>query len=191
MPIASTDRPFDSDDNPRRTNAAGAGSASAASGAGVEAVTRVARRVQAVPGSGIRRFFDIIASMDHVISLGVGEPDFVTPWPISEAGIRAIEQGRTHYTSNLGLFELRAAIAADLERRYGVEWDPSEEMLITTGVSEGLDLAARAIINPGDEVIVAEPSYAAHAPAVTLAGGIPVAVPTRASQGFALDPKQV
>ena len=92
-----------------------------------------------MPGSGIRRFFDIIASMDHVISLGVGEPDFVTPWPISEAGIRAIEQGHTHYTSNLGLLELREAIARDLERRYGVEWDPREELLITTGVSEGLD----------------------------------------------------
>ena len=194
MPIASNDRAFASDDQPRRTRAAGAGSASAAAAAGTDATdrqSRVAERVQAVPGSGIRRFFDIIASMDHVISLGVGEPDFVTPWPISEAGIRAIEQGHTHYTSNLGLLELREAIAADLERRYGVEWDPREEMLITTGVSEGLDLAARAIINPGDEVIVADPSYAAHAPAVLLAGGTPVPVTTQAAQDFALDPKAV
>ena len=194
MPIASNDRPFASDDEPRRIGAAGAGSASAAAGAGINAAEgsgRVAERVQAVPGSGIRRFFDIIASMDQVISLGVGEPDFVTPWPISEAGIRAIEQGHTHYTSNLGLLELREAIAADLERRYGIEWDPREELLITTGVSEGLDLAARAIINPGDEVIVADPSYAAHAPAVVLAGGTPVPVTTNASQNFELDPSAV
>ena len=192
MPIASNDRPFASDDDPRRTGAAGAGSAAAARATGsTDRAARVAERVQAVPGSGIRRFFDIIASMDHVISLGVGEPDFVTPWPISEAGIRAIEQGHTHYTSNLGLIELREAISVDLARRYGVEWDPREEMLITTGVSEGLDLAARAIINPGDEVIVADPSYAAHAPAILLAGGVPVPVTTKASQGFALDPQAV
>lgn len=191
MPIASNDRSFPSDDDPRRTGAAGAGPAAAAQGSGADGATRVAERVQAVPGSGIRRFFDIIASMDHVISLGVGEPDFVTPWPISEAGIRAIEQGHTHYTSNLGLVELREAISTDQERRYGIEWDPYEEMLITTGVSEGLDLAARAIINPGDEVIVADPSYAAHAPAVVLAGGAPVPVPTYAANGFELDPQAV
>ena len=194
MPIASNDRPFASDDEPRRIGAAGAGSASAAAGMGAnraEGASRVAERVQAVPGSGIRRFFDIIASMEQVISLGVGEPDFVTPWPISEAGIRAIEQGHTHYTSNLGLLELREAIAADLDRRYGIEWDPREELLITTGVSEGLDLAARAIINPGDEVIVADPSYAAHAPAVVLAGGTPVPVTTNAAQNFELDPSAV
>ena len=192
MPIASNDRTFASDDNPRRTDAAGAGSAAAARATGsADGAARIAERVQSVPGSGIRRFFDIIASMDHVISLGVGEPDFVTPWPISETGIRAIERGHTHYTSNLGLLELREAIARDLERRYGVEWDPREEMLITTGVSEGLDLAARAIINPGDEVIVADPSYAAHAPAILLAGGVPVPITTRASEGFALDPAMV
>ena len=152
---------------------------------------RIAARVQAVPASGIRRFFDIIASMDEVISLGVGEPDFVTPWPIREAAIRAIEQGRTHYTSNFGLRELREAIAAALERRYGLAYDPEAELLITTGVSEGLDLAARAIINEGDEVIVPDPSYAAHAPAVVLAGGSPVSVATTAADGFALDPAAV
>lgn len=152
---------------------------------------RVAARVQAVPASGIRRFFDIIASMDQVISLGVGEPDFVTPWPIREAAIRAIEQGRTHYASNFGLRELREAIALDLDRRCSLEYDPASELLITTGVSEGLDLAARAIINEGDEVIVPDPSYAAHAPAVVLAGGAPIAVATSAADGFALDPAQV
>ena len=152
---------------------------------------RIASRVQAVPASGIRRFFDIIASMDQVISLGVGEPDFVTPWPIREAAIRAIEQGQTHYTSNFGLRELREAIAVELERRYGLEYDPESELLITTGVSEGLDLAARTVINPGDEVIVPDPSYAAHAPAVVLAGGTAVPVATAAVDGFALDPSAV
>ena len=176
MPIASNERLPTSEDEPRYRS---------------QSASRIAERVQAVPGSGIRRFFDIIASMDQVISLGVGEPDFVTPWPISEAGIRAIERGHTHYTSNLGLIELREAISTDLARRYGVEWDPYQELLITTGVSEGLDLAARAIINPGDEVIVADPSYAAHAPAISLAGGVPVSVTTRASNDFALDPHDV
>ena len=152
---------------------------------------RIAERVQAVPASGIRRFFDIIASMEDVISLGVGEPDFVTPWPIREAAIRAIEQGLTHYTSNFGLRELREAIAAQLERRYGLEYDPETEMVITTGVSEGLDLAARTIINPGDEVIVPDPSYAAHAPAVVLAGGTVVPIATEAADGFTLDPDAV
>lgn len=152
---------------------------------------RIAERVQAVPSSGIRRFFDIIASMEDVISLGVGEPDFVTPWPIREAAIRAIEQGRTHYTSNFGLRELREAIATELERRYRLEYDPEQELVITTGVSEGLDLAARTAINPGDEVIVPDPSYAAHAPAVVLAGGAVVPVATAAVNGFALDPAAV
>lgn len=152
---------------------------------------RIAERVQAVPSSGIRRFFDIIASMEDVISLGVGEPDFVTPWPIREAAIRAIEQRRTHYTSNFGLCELREAIATELERRYGLEYDPEQELVITTGVSEGLDLAARTVINPGDEVIVPDPSYAAHAPAVVLAGGTVAPVATTAANSFALDPAAV
>lgn len=152
---------------------------------------RIAERVQAVPASGIRRFFDIIASMEDVISLGVGEPDFVTPWPIREAAIRAIEQGLTHYTSNFGLRELREAIATQLQRRYGLEYDPETELVITTGVSEGLDLAARTIINPGDEVIVPDPSYAAHAPAVVLAGGTVVPIATEAADGFALNPDAV
>ena len=182
MPIASNDRRYASDTQVR--------TAAEAAAAG-EAASRVAARVQAVPGSGIRRFFDIIAQMDQVISLGVGEPDFVTPWTIAEAAIRAIEQGHTHYTSNLGLIELREAIAADQLKRYGVDWDPHTELLITTGVSEGLDLAARAVIDPGDEVIVADPSYAAHAPIVTLAGGTPVPVATDAAHGFALDPAAV
>ena len=152
---------------------------------------RLSERVGAVPPSGIRRFFDIIAGMEDVISLGVGEPDFVTPWPIREAAIRSIEQGSTHYTSNLGLPQLRQALSRDLERRYGLGYDPETELLITTGVSEGLDVAARALIDAGDEVIVCDPSYAAHAPAITLAGGVPVSVATYARDGFALDPEAV
>lgn len=185
MPIASNDRRFADRERSDARQAAGSRVADD------QAAVRIAQRLQDVPGSGIRRFFDIIASMDHVISLGVGEPDFVTPWPIAEAAIRAIEQGHTHYTSNLGLLELREAISAEQYRRYGVEWDPHEEMLITTGVSEALDLAARAIINPGDEVIVSDPSYAAHAPVIALAGGKPVPVATSAAQDFAVDPALV
>lgn len=150
------------------------------------AESRLADRVHDVPPSGIRRFFDIIQQMDDVISLGVGEPDFVTPWPIREAAIRAIEQGQTHYTSNLGLLELRGEIALDLDRRYGLRYEPEDELLITTGVSEGLDLAGRALFNPGDEVIIPDPSYAAHAPAATLNGARPVPIPTAAADGFAL-----
>lgn len=152
---------------------------------------RLADRVHDVPPSGIRRFFDIIQGMDDVISLGVGEPDFVTPWPIREAAIRAIEQGHTHYTSNHGLIELREEVARDLDRRYGLDYDPAGEMLITTGVSEGLDLAGRALFNPGDEVLVPDPSYAAHAPAVTLNGARAVPVPTAAADGFALRPDAI
>lgn len=148
--------------------------------------SRLADRVHDVPPSGIRRFFDIIQQMDDVISLGVGEPDFVTPWPIREAAIRAIEQGHTHYTSNHGLIELREEVARDLDRRYGLQYDPAAEMFITTGVSEGLDLAGRALFNPGDEVLVPDPSYAAHAPSVTLNGATVVPIPTSAADGFAL-----
>ena len=147
---------------------------------------RLADRVHDVPPSGIRRFFDIMQDMDDVISLGVGEPDFVTPWPIREAAIRAIEQGHTHYTSNSGLIELREEVARDLDRRYGLRYDPVGELLVTTGVSEGLDLAGRALFNPGDEVLVPDPSYAAHAPAAALNGARPVPVPTAAADGFAL-----
>ena len=163
----------------------------AAPESGEPARARLADRVHDVPPSGIRRFFDIIQGMDDVISLGVGEPDFVTPWPIREAAIRAIEQGHTHYTSNHGLIELREEVARDLDRRYGLRYDPAGEMLITTGVSEGLDLAGRALFNPGDEVLVPDPSYAAHAPAATLNGARAVPVPTSAADGFALRPEAI
>lgn len=147
--------------------------------------------IRATPPSGIRRFFDIAAEMEDVISLGVGEPDFVTPWRIREAGIYALEHGYTTYTSNAGLPELRQLICADLQKRYSASYAWDTECLITTGVSEGLDLALRVVLNPGDEVIVPEPCYVAYEPCVAFAGGTPVRVPTRAEDGFAVDPAVV
>jgi aminotransferase len=143
--------------------------------------------ITACPPSGIRRFFDIAAEMDDVISLGVGEPDFVTPWRVREAGIYALEHGYTTYTSNAGLPRLRELICADLATRYGAAYDPGDECLITTGVSEGLDLALRVLLDPGEEVIVPEPCYVAYEPCVAFAGGTPVRVPTRWEDGFAID----
>ncbi|MSQ33924.1 MAG: aminotransferase class I/II-fold pyridoxal phosphate-dependent enzyme, partial [Dehalococcoidia bacterium] len=129
--------------------------------------------------------------MEGVISLGVGEPDFVTPEPIREAAIASLRRGETHYTSNWGLLELREAVADYLERLYGVRYDPRSEVLITVGVSQGLDLAVRATTNPGDQVLCPEPSYVAYLPAVALAGGEFVAVPTRAPEGFKPQPLDV
>jgi len=151
----------------------------------------LAERVRAVPPSGIRRFFDILATMDDVISLGVGEPDFDTPPGIVDAGIRSLRAGRTHYTSNYGTIELRQALADHLERRYGVAYDPARELLITVGASEAVDLALRATCDPGDEVILHEPSYVAYAPAVIFAGGDVRYVSTRVEDDFALDPAAV
>lgn len=144
----------------------------------------LARTVQHLAPSGIRRFFDIAARMQDVISLGVGEPDFATPWSIREAAIYSIERGQTTYTSNYGLLELRQAISNHLQRLYSVEYNPESEILVTVGVSEGLDLAMRSILDPGDEVIVPEPSYVSYKPCVTLAGGVPVIVSTRVEDGF-------
>ena len=151
----------------------------------------LAERVHAVPPSGIRRFFDIAATMDDVISLGVGEPDFDTPERIVAAGVRSLHNGRTHYTSNHGTFELRRALADHLERRYGVAYDPATELLITVGASEAVDLALRATCDPGDEVILHEPSYVAYVPAVVFAGGVVRHVATRLEDDFALDPAAV
>jgi len=148
-------------------------------------------RVQAVPPSGIRKFFDILATMDDVISLGVGEPDFDTPREVVEAGVESLREGRTHYTSNYGTIELRRTLAAHLERLYGVAYDPARELLITVGASEAVDLALRATCNPGDEVILHEPSYVAYVPAVVFAGGTVVHVATRFEDDFALDPAAV
>jgi aminotransferase len=151
----------------------------------------LSERVLAVPPSGIRRFFDILATMDDVISLGVGEPDFDTPRVIVEAGVESLREGRTHYTSNFGTLELRRALAAHLERRYGVAYDPATELLITVGASEAVDLALRATCDPGDEVILHEPSYVSYVPAIVFAGGVVRQVPTRFEDDFALDPAAV
>ena len=133
----------------------------------------------------------MIVTMDDVISLGVGEPDFATPWGIREAAIHSVERGHTHYTSNHGLFELRRLLSDDLKRRYDLEYDPNDELLITVGVSEGLDLAMRAILDPGDAVIVPEPSYVSYAPCVTLAGGTVVPVATTEENGFRVTAEQI
>ncbi|MEW6534968.1 MAG: aminotransferase class I/II-fold pyridoxal phosphate-dependent enzyme [Candidatus Auribacterota bacterium] len=147
----------------------------------------VAEKVKNIPPSGIRAFFELVIGMKDVISLGVGEPDFHTPWHISEAAIYAIEKGATSYTSNLGLLELREMIAFYLENHFKVTYNPKQEILITVGASEAMDLAFRAILNPGDEVIILEPSYVAYCPLVTLAGGVPVTVSTIRGTTFALD----
>jgi aminotransferase len=151
----------------------------------------LAERVRTVPPSGIRRFFDILATMDDVISLGVGEPDFDTPSQVVEAGVESLRSGRTHYTSNYGTLDLRRALAAHIERRYGVAYDPKRELLITVGASEAVDLALRATCDPGDEIVLHEPSYVAYAPAVTFAGGVVRHVATRLDDDFALDPSAV
>ncbi len=146
----------------------------------------VAQRLDLISSSGIRRFFELIATTDGVISLGVGEPDFDTPNQIRQAAIRSIEQGITAYTSNYGLPELRQMVSRQLERLYGVCYDPSSEIILTTGVSEALNLAAHAVIDPGDEVMSADPAYVAYMPAVVLAGGVFVPVPTSPESGFRL-----
>jgi aminotransferase len=147
---------------------------------------RISKRVQQIPASGIRKFFDLLASIDGVISLGVGEPDFVTPWGIRDAAIHSIVHGHTTYTSNYGTPELRTAIARHLEKLYGVSYDPTCEVLVTVGVSEAMDLAMRALLDPGDEVLVPEPTYVAYNPCVILAGGVPVGVPTYMEHDFRL-----
>jgi aminotransferase len=148
--------------------------------------TFVAAHVAGIPRSGIREFFDIVQSQKEVISLGVGEPDFVTPWHIREAAIYALERGRTGYTSNLGLLKLREAISVSLQKHFQVSYDPKTQILITVGVSEALDIALRAIINPGDEIIYHEPCYVSYGPSVTLAHGVPVPVACRAEDRFAV-----
>ncbi len=145
---------------------------------------RLSRVVQEVPPSGIRRLFDLVAEMDDVISLGVGEPDFLAPWRVRESAVYGLERGRGSYTSNSGLLELREAIAAHITRRDGVAYAPRDEILVTVGVSEALDLALRALLDPGDEVIVPEPCYVSYVPCVRFAAGVPVALPTRAADGF-------
>ena len=130
--------------------------------------------------SGIRRFFDVANTMENVISLGVGEPDFRTPWQIRSAGIRSLEQGQTGYTSNKGMDALRLEISRYLLRKYNTPYDPKSEILVTVGGSEAIDIAVRAIVNPGDEVIIPQPSYVCYEPITRLAGGVPVILNTKA-----------
>jgi aminotransferase len=141
-------------------------------------------RVRSMPPSGIRRFFDMLAEMKDVISLTIGEPDFTTPEPITRAAIESLEKGETHYTANGGMIELRELIAANLNDRYGVEYDPKTELIITVGASEGVDASLRATINPGDEVIYHEPCFVAYAPCIELAGGVAIPVSTTGATDF-------
>jgi aminotransferase len=145
---------------------------------------RISPTVKSIPPSGIRRFFDIVAETKGVISLGVGEPDFVTPWHIRESCVYGLQQGYTAYTSNYGLLELRQEIAKRIESMFGVGYDPKKEVLVTVGVSEALDLAMRTILSPGDEVLVPEPCYVSYKACVSLAGGTPIPVPTSIETEF-------
>lgn len=152
---------------------------------------RVSPLVRSIPPSGIRRFFDIVAEMSGVVSLGVGEPDFVTPWHIRESCVHGLQRGYTSYTSNYGLLELRQEIARMLEADYGVVYDPKCEALITVGVSEALDLAMRALLSPGDEVLVPEPCYVSYNACVSLAGGVPVSVCSSRENEFRVTVEQL
>jgi aminotransferase len=147
--------------------------------------------VDRVRPSGIRKFFDVLASMDQVISLGIGEPDFVTPEHVRQAAISSIEQGKTHYTSNYGIYALRQRIAENLESHYSVTYDPADEILVTVGASEGIDIAVRAIVEHGDGVLLPEPAYVSYAACIVLAGAVIQSVPTFASDGFTLTAKAV
>ncbi|ANB60586.1 aminotransferase [Anoxybacteroides amylolyticum] len=153
--------------------------------------TYVSETVSRLKPSGIRRFFDLAASMEGVISLGVGEPDFVTAWSVREACILSLEQGYTSYTANAGLLELRQEISSYLSRKFGLFYRPEGEVLVTVGASQALDLALRAIVNPGDEVIVVEPSFVSYGPLVALAGGVPISVRTNGADQFKLRPQQI
>ena len=147
---------------------------------------QVASHVRALPPSGIREFFELVQGRPEVISLGVGEPDFTTPWHIREAAIFALERGKTSYTSNLGLLKLREAISHYVAQHFGPAYHPEQEILVTVGVSEALDLALRAIINPGDEVIYHEPCYVSYSPSIALTHGVPVPVACQAEEKFSV-----
>lgn len=148
-------------------------------------------KVKEVKPSGIRKFFDIAEQMEDVISLGVGEPDFQTPWQIRQAGIRSLENGRTKYTSNWGLIQLRNEIARYVKRKYNLSYDPEHEILVTVGGSEAIDMCVRAVVEPGDEVIIPQPSYVCYEPAVALCGGVPVIIETKAENEFKLTKEEL
>ncbi|MBZ0258395.1 aminotransferase class I/II-fold pyridoxal phosphate-dependent enzyme, partial [bacterium] len=152
---------------------------------------RVNSIVQAMPPSGIRKFFDLVMARSGVISLGVGEPDFVTPWHICDAGIHSIESGRTSYSPNNGLAALREEIAVYLKNKHNADYAPTNQILVTAGGSEAIDVAFRAIVEPGDEVIVVDPSFVAYAPLAVFAGGVAVRIPTTADNGFVPEIEQL
>ncbi|NLY43673.1 MAG: aminotransferase class I/II-fold pyridoxal phosphate-dependent enzyme [Clostridiaceae bacterium] len=147
--------------------------------------------VKKIEPSGIRKFFDIVSEMKDAISLGVGEPDFVTPWRVREAGIYSLEKGHTHYTSNSGLIELRNEISAYLSRKSNITYNPKDEILVTVGGSEAIDLAIRALVSEGDEVLIPEPSFVCYKPCTVLAGGTPVTIVTKAENEFRLTPQEL
>ena len=147
---------------------------------------RLAYQVRDIPRSGIRDFFDIVSTMKDVISLGIGEPDFDTPWHVRESTVFSLERGATHYTSNLGYLELRKALSKYVRKGFGAEYNPENEILVTVGVSEALDIALRALINPGDEVLFHEPCYVSYRATIVFAHGVPLAVETKAENGFRL-----
>lgn len=151
----------------------------------------ISRRVQDIQPSGIRKFFDILENMRDAISLGVGEPDFPTPWHIRDAGIYSLEQGFTKYTSNAGMTDLRREITNYLNRRFDLTYDPDSQVLVTVGGSEGIDCAIRCLVDPGDEVLIPEPSFVCYGPMVSLASGVPVAIPLVADNEFRLSPQQL
>lgn len=151
----------------------------------------LSERVKIVKPSGIRKFFDIVATMEGAISLGVGEPDFETPWQIRRAGITSLEKGKTFYTSNWGLAELRAEIAGNIERKYGLSYDPQKEILVTVGGSEAIDNAFRAFVGPGDEVLIPEPSFVCYTPLTILTGGTPVPLKTVNEDQFKVTPERL
>lgn len=151
----------------------------------------IAKHVRSIPRSGIRDFFEVVQTMDDVISLGIGEPDFETPWHIREAAIYSLEKGRTGYTSNLGLPKLREAISGYVGKNFQVRYDPKSEIIVTVGVSEAIDLALRALLNPGEEVLFHEPCYVSYSPGTALAHGVPMPVPTFAADNFRLTAREL
>jgi len=153
--------------------------------------SKLSSKVKSIPPSGIRKFFDIVTEMEDAISLGVGEPDFDTPWHVREEGIYSLEKGKTFYTSNSGMLELRKGISEYLYRRFDLKYDPENELIVSVGASESIDLFFRAIINPGDEVLIPEPCFVSYKPCVILAGGVPVTIPLKVENNFRLTPEEI
>ncbi|MCJ7857027.1 aminotransferase class I/II-fold pyridoxal phosphate-dependent enzyme [Lachnospiraceae bacterium NSJ-143] len=151
----------------------------------------LSENIKNMPSSGIRKFFDVANMMDNAISLGVGEPDFETPWHVREAAISSLEKGLTSYSSNTGMIELRESISDYLNEKYSIKYDPENQIVVTVGASEGIDISLRAIINPGDEILVVEPSYVSYKPCVSMCGGVPVTVVTYEENDFKVTPEEI